>query len=352
MTPRAARAAPPVERGRQPPAGTPLRAGRPDQARLLHRAREPHLRPDPRRRPARRRRPEARRCSARTSRRTRTRWPSASRCSTTSTRTRRRRSTATSGPRRARSPTTSRRTGTRTTAAAGARTTSASTRSPGRSSGFLFDQAEKQGISYFNYGEAIAGVVPLFPDKDRTPEETAARSTRSSRKSDLGAAAAQAGCYPNDASRAATDAAHPGRRCSTRRCRAGALPPARSRASTASDQRFTAQLATDTVPAFNYMVLTNDHTAGTTPGRRTPHAMVADNDLALGQIVDLISHSPIWKQLADPRDRGRLAGRRRPRRRAPDPGARDQPVREARRGGPHALRLPLVHPHARADRSG
>src|ERR1700712_3392149 len=36
---------------------------------------------------------------------------------------------------------------------------------------FLFDQAQKQNISYFNYGEAIAGVVPLA-DKDRTQEET------------------------------------------------------------------------------------------------------------------------------------------------------------------------------------
>ena len=34
--------------------------------------------------------------------------------------------------------------------------------------GFLFDQAERQKISYFNYGEAVAGAVPLFPDKDRT----------------------------------------------------------------------------------------------------------------------------------------------------------------------------------------
>jgi hypothetical protein len=39
------------------------------------------------------------------------------------------------------------------------------------SQGFLFDQAEKQGISYFNYGEAIAGTVP-FPDKDRNDAET------------------------------------------------------------------------------------------------------------------------------------------------------------------------------------
>ena len=36
--------------------------------------------------------------------------------------------------------------------------------------GFLFDQAERQHISYFNYGEAIAGDEPSVPDRDRTPE--------------------------------------------------------------------------------------------------------------------------------------------------------------------------------------
>jgi Phosphoesterase family len=59
-------------------------------------------------------------------------------------------------------------------------------------------------------------------------------------------------------------------------------------------QKFTAQAASGTVPAFNYLVLTNDHTNGLAAGRRTPQAMVADNDYALGQIVDTISHSNVW----------------------------------------------------------
>src|SRR3954469_22785378 len=42
----------------------------------------------------------------------------------------------------------------------------------GPANGFLFDQAERDGVSYFNYGEAIAGVVPLN-DKDRNATETA-----------------------------------------------------------------------------------------------------------------------------------------------------------------------------------
>jgi hypothetical protein len=60
-------------------------------------------------------------------------------------------------------------------------------------------------------------------------------------------------------------------------------------------ERFEQQLASDSVPAFNYLTLPNDHTNGTTPGARTPSAMIAENDLALGEVVDLISHSPIWE---------------------------------------------------------
>jgi hypothetical protein len=49
-------------------------------------------------------------------------------------------------------------------------------------------------------------------------------------------------------------------------------------------------------PNFIIMLLPNDHTSGTRPGRPTPRAAVADNDLALGQIVEAISHSKFWKE--------------------------------------------------------
>ena len=42
----------------------------------------------------------------------------------------------------------------------------------------------------------------------------------------------------------------------------------------------------------------NDHTNGTTPNTYTPQALIADNDLAVGQIVDIISHSPVWESSA------------------------------------------------------
>ncbi len=45
-------------------------------------------------------------------------------------------------------------------------------------------------------------------------------------------------------------------------------------------------------------MLPNDHTVGTTPGKRTPQAMIADNDYGLGQIVDEVSHSAVWDSSA------------------------------------------------------
>ncbi|TFH46785.1 MAG: hypothetical protein E4G92_06000, partial [Bacteroidia bacterium] len=52
----------------------------------------------------------------------------------------------------------------------------------------------------------------------------------------------------------------------------------------------------DDFPNFIIMLLPNDHTSGTTPGMPTPRASVADNDLALGQIVEAISESRFWKE--------------------------------------------------------
>ncbi|HEX4841936.1 MAG TPA: bifunctional YncE family protein/alkaline phosphatase family protein [bacterium] len=49
------------------------------------------------------------------------------------------------------------------------------------------------------------------------------------------------------------------------------------------------------LPQLMILRLPNDHTAGTRPGYPTPHAMVADNDLALGRLVEAVSRSPFWK---------------------------------------------------------
>jgi len=52
------------------------------------------------------------------------------------------------------------------------------------------------------------------------------------------------------------------------------------------------------LPQFTLLYLPNDHTGGTRPGKPTPQASVADNDLALGRVVDAVSHSPYWDDTA------------------------------------------------------
>jgi YVTN family beta-propeller protein len=52
------------------------------------------------------------------------------------------------------------------------------------------------------------------------------------------------------------------------------------------------------LPRLSILRLGNDHTAGTRPGYPTPRAMVAENDLALGRIVEAVSRSRYWKESA------------------------------------------------------
>jgi YVTN family beta-propeller protein len=52
------------------------------------------------------------------------------------------------------------------------------------------------------------------------------------------------------------------------------------------------------LPSLCIMHLPNDHTAGTHKGTLTPKAYVAQNDYALGLIVDRITKSPYWKEMA------------------------------------------------------
>jgi YVTN family beta-propeller protein len=49
------------------------------------------------------------------------------------------------------------------------------------------------------------------------------------------------------------------------------------------------------LPNLIYLTLPCDHTEGTKPDWPTPEAMVADNDLALGRIVEAVSKSKFWK---------------------------------------------------------
>ena len=165
---------------------------------------------------------------------------------------------------------------------------------------YIFQRADAAGVSYFNYGEALANLGQIvFPDKDSDKDATGgdlAKSRKVLTSSDVGTPLPPPFCYESDISNSTVlslgqiqvyDSSLP----------AGADPGAKSRFDCFKN-RFLTQTATNSVPAFSYIVLPNDHTEGTTPGRRTPNAQIATNDYALGQIVDLISHSDVWSSSA------------------------------------------------------
>jgi YVTN family beta-propeller protein len=52
------------------------------------------------------------------------------------------------------------------------------------------------------------------------------------------------------------------------------------------------------LPALQFVRLGNDHTNGTRPGSATPQSYVADNDVALGRLVEVVSHSKYWRSTA------------------------------------------------------
>jgi hypothetical protein len=127
-------------------------------------------------------------------------------------------------------------------------------------SGFLWDLAQRSGVSYRDYGEWCVD------------QENSAGVTR---------------CY-------------------VRGLKGNYDPNYLDGIGTVSDQKrveewereFREFESNGALPQLTIMHLPNDHTRGTQPGRLTPRAMVADNDLALGRLVEVVSHSRYWPQMA------------------------------------------------------
>jgi DNA-binding beta-propeller fold protein YncE len=126
--------------------------------------------------------------------------------------------------------------------------------------GYLWDRARQAGVSYRSYGEFVApGASTNTPGTARVPA-LRGHIDEWYRGWDLN--------YP-DVKRAA---------------------------------RFIAELkrfeAAGDMPRLQILRLPNDHTYGTASGRRIPTAYAGDNDLALGQLVEAVSHSKFWPQTA------------------------------------------------------
>jgi DNA-binding beta-propeller fold protein YncE len=153
---------------------------------------------------------------------------------------------------------------------------------------FLFDQAARQGVSFRVYGEGGGGNSP-FGNDGRPTFNTVSANTDFTYASNI-----QIGCLTpaGTVGNLASCAQDSGQFDNT-----GTPFSATSRMNNFIP-KLLAQDAAGQVPTFNYLILPNDHTDGTTPNDPTPQALIADNDLALGQLVDAISHSSIWPQTA------------------------------------------------------
>ncbi len=145
---------------------------------------------------------------------------------------------------------------------------------------FIFDQAAKQGVSFRDYGEAVGALpIGMQPNRPEYSKVTANVDPTYPNNIFIGclAAGVRSSCTQDSGLYKGT----------------GTIFTGKSRFD-GWEPEFQAQVAAGTVPAFNYMILPEDHTNGTTAGDPTPQADIADNDLALGQMVDAISHSSIW----------------------------------------------------------
>ena len=133
-----------------------------------------------------------------------------------------------------------------------------------RSEGYIWDFAKRAGVSFRSYGE--------FADWAGTEARRHARRR-------------------GDACRGSKGQVHP------------TYPPYDLRSPTTSGStsgsRSSGEFeANGELPRLIIMRLGNDHTSGTRPGAPTPRAMVAENDLALGRLVEAISRSRFWKESA------------------------------------------------------
>jgi YVTN family beta-propeller protein len=63
-------------------------------------------------------------------------------------------------------------------------------------------------------------------------------------------------------------------------------------------REFALMMSRHQVPHLMLVRLGNDHTVGLKGGEPSPAALVADNDYAVGELIDTLSHSPIWPHTA------------------------------------------------------
>ncbi|MBX3748486.1 MAG: bifunctional YncE family protein/alkaline phosphatase family protein [Opitutaceae bacterium] len=160
--------------------------------------------------------------------------------------------------------------------------------------GFIWDNALKKGLSLRNYGEFMGPVVRWRDGRKGRPDFAACYRTWRD-----GSGEVSFGCRPMIETIAPFSPVHyVGWEMAV---------PDQYRADVILKELRDFE-AEGEFPALTIICLPNDHTSGTSAGAPTPAACMADNDLAFGRIIEALSHSRFWKEMAifgiedDPQD--------------------------------------------------
>lgn len=148
------------------------------------------------------------------------------------------------------------------------------------SSGFIWDQVLKKGLSFRNYGEFIDADV--ISPKDASWSQCYEDYKNDTHNVTITAKSRLHTLEPYN--------------CPTFPGFTGKVPDVyRAKEFIRELKEFEAK---GELPNFMIMLLPADHTTGVNENFPTPKAQVADNDLALGQIVEAVSKSKFWKETA------------------------------------------------------
>ncbi len=128
--------------------------------------------------------------------------------------------------------------------------------------GYLWNLADRAGITYRNYGEFVS-------ESDETPGPNVRVTTVATKRALIGH----------------TNTAYSGWNLDI---------PDQARADVWI-REFQEFVRAGKLPALEIMTLPNDHTSGGQANKPTPRAYMADNDLALGRIIEALSKSPFWR---------------------------------------------------------
>ena len=184
--------------------------------------------------------------------------------------------------------------------------------------GYIWDGVKEAGLTYRNYGFFLSSGVPAkassgdnyqsipdnYPNKANLslpghiptpPGQVAGFSDYDYRKFDFGYADSDAWVnYGFNATDLGLTTGNPPGYYASENSPIQAQPSRFSEWNREFQEMLKQDPTGDSVPAFMTVRFMRDHTMGLNPGFGSPSAMMADNDYAVGELVQAVSNSPIW----------------------------------------------------------